>query len=555
MSNKKLELTWIGKENIIKAEPRVLLEDKEKSYGDENAENMLIHGDNLLALKALEDKFTNKIKCIYIDPPFNTGAAFEYYNDNLEHSIWLNLMRSRFILLKNLLREDGIIWINLDDCESAYCKVLLDEVFGRNNYLNEIIVGTNKSFGFKSTSNGIFKQANHVLVYCKNKEKFEFNEDEMYVEKGYDEQYKWVFMNTDQPEDKWTWKNIKDVIAEEYGYESYKDAKKDKFDVDSLVPEYAIKNADRVFRTASVTGGALQKRKDTINLSKQDKNHIVRHPNDDMDYMFIKGERVIYYKERLKNIDGKMVPGELITDIWNDISVEGLANEGNVGFPKGKKPEKLIYRIFKMSSNEGDFVLDSFLGSGTTCAVAHKMNRKWIGIELENHCYTHCIPRIKNVVDGNDSTGITNIAKWKGGGGFKFYELAPSLLVKDKFNNWIISENYNGELLTKAICKQEKFEYIDKSEKYWKQGKSSDNDYIFVTTNYVSVEYLDSIYEEMQDSESLLICCKTYQEECENRYNNINIKKIPQTILNNCDYGKDDYSLNVNEVLEIDENE
>ena len=199
-------------------------------------------------------------------------------------------------------------------------------------------------------------------------------------------------------------------------------------------------------------------------------------------------------------------------------------------------------------------ILDSFLGSGTTCAVAHKMQRKYIGIELGNHCYTLSKVRLDNVING-DKTGISKIVNWQGGGGYKFYELAPSLLVKDKFNNWIISENYNGELLAKAICKQEKFDYIEKSETYWKQGKSSENDYIFVTTNYISMEYLNAIHEEMQDNESLLICCKTYQEECEDRYDNITIKKIPQAILNNCEYGKDDYSLNVNEVLEIDEDE
>ena len=163
----KLELTWVNKEKEIIIEPRILVEDKSKSYGDSNSGNMLIHGDNLVALKALERDFAGKIKCIYIDPPFNTGAAFEHYDDNVEHSIWLNLMSKRFKLLKTLLSEDGAIFVNLDDSESAYCKVIMDEVFGRQNYLNEIIVATNKSFGFKSTSDGIFKQANHFLLYAK----------------------------------------------------------------------------------------------------------------------------------------------------------------------------------------------------------------------------------------------------------------------------------------------------------------------------------------------------------------------------------------------------
>lgn len=161
--NTKLELTWIGKDKRPRLEPRVLIEDPSKSYhaavrhGDKDIfDNVLIHGDNLLALKALEQQFAGKVKCIYIDPPFNTGAAFEHYDDNLEHSIWLGLMRERFSLLHTLLREDGCIFINLDDSEVAYAKVLLDEVFGRINYFNDVIVATNSSFGFKSTSTGIF---------------------------------------------------------------------------------------------------------------------------------------------------------------------------------------------------------------------------------------------------------------------------------------------------------------------------------------------------------------------------------------------------------------
>ena len=171
----KLELTWVGKYEQKEIEPRILVENPELGYGDQDTGNMLIHGDNLIALKALEQECAGKIKCIYIDPPFNTGAAFEHYDDGIEHSIWLDLMRRRFQLLYALLSNDGCMFVNLDDSESAYCKVLLDEVFGRGNYLNEIIVATNKSFGFKSTSDGIFKQANHVLFYAKDKDNFVIN--------------------------------------------------------------------------------------------------------------------------------------------------------------------------------------------------------------------------------------------------------------------------------------------------------------------------------------------------------------------------------------------
>lgn len=549
----KLELTWIGKYDEIKVEPRMLLEDKSKGYGDPNTENMLIHGDNLLALKALEQNFAGKIKCIYIDPPFNTGAAFEHYDDNLEHSIWLDLLARRLKILHALLCEEGCIFVNLDDSESAYAKVLLDEIFGRINYINEIIVATNKPFGYKSTSNNLFKQANHILFYAKDKSKFILNTDAIFVEKSYDPQYKWVFCNTDKEEKDWTWRNIRDIVAEKLGYSTATEAKRElKEEFEQEIALFAIENADKVFRTASVTGGALIKRRNTINASKKNKNMILRHPNDDMDYMFIGGERVIFYKDRLKLIDGQLLPGELITDIWNDIPVEGLSSEGGVDFPKGKKPEKLIQRCIAMSTSPGDWVLDSFLGSGTTAAVAHKMGRRWIGIELGDHCYTHCLPRLKAVVDGEQG-GISKAVNWQGGGGFRFFELAPSLLKKDKYGNWIIDECYNADMLAAAMAKHQGFTYAPDSEVFWKQGYSFEKDYIFTTTQFVTLEYLDLIHQEMAGDESLLICCKAFQDGADQRYENINVKKIPQVLLNKCDFGVESYSLNIVGLPEIDE--
>lgn len=549
----KLELTWIGKYDEIKVEPRILLEDKSKGYGDPNTENMLIHGDNLLALKALEQDFAGKIKCIYIDPPFNTGAAFEHYDDNLEHSIWLDLLARRLKILHALLCEEGCIFVNLDDSESAYAKVLLDEIFGRINYINEIIVATNKPFGYKSTSNNLFKQANHILFYAKDKSKFILNTDAIFVEKSYDPQYKWVFCNTDKEEKDWTWRNIRDIVAEKLGYSTATEAKRElKEEFEQEIALFAIENADKVFRTASVTGGALIKRRNTINASKKNKNMILRHPNDDMDYMFIGGERVIFYKDRLKLIDGQLLPGELITDIWNDIPVEGLSSEGGVDFPKGKKPEKLIQRCIAMSTSPGDWVLDSFLGSGTTAAVAHKMGRRWIGIELGDHCYTHCLPRLKAVVDGEQG-GISKAVNWQGGGGFRFFELAPSLLKKDKYGNWIIDECYNADMLVAAMAKHQGFTYAPDSEVFWKQGYSFEKDYIFTTTQFVTLEYLDLIHQEMAGDESLLICCKAFQDGADQRYENINVKKIPQVLLNKCDFGVESYSLNIVGLPEIDE--
>ena len=543
----KLELTWIGKGNEPQLEPRILIEDPSKSFGDPKSENILIHGDNLLALKALEQNFTGKIKCIYIDPPFNTGAAFEHYDDGIEHSIWLDLMYRRLKLLHILLCKEGFIAVQLDDNEAAYMKVLLDEIFGRNNYLNQIVIATNKSFGFKSTSSGLFKQANHIFFYCKDKYEMTLNTNKLFIEKEYDAAYNLVFENTESPEEHWTWRNINEVVSNKLGFASSREAKRSisNQDFDFEVAMYALDNAKRVFQCASVTGGAFLKRKETIEFSKTVRDKIIRHPNDDMDYMFIGGRRVIFYSERLVQIDNRMLPGELITDIWSDISIEGIAKEGGVDFPKGKKPEKLISRIIELTTKVGDWVLDSFLGSGTTAAVAHKMNRKWIGVELGEQANTHCLTRLSNVILGTEQSGISKAVDWKKGGGFRFYTLAPSLIKKDKYGSDIINPEYNPNMLAAAMAKQEGFRYSPNENSYWKQGFSSEKDYIFTTTLFITVQILDRLADELKQDESLLICCKSFAKGCISRHKNITIKKIPQMLLGRCEFGKDDYSFNI----------
>lgn len=562
MNKQKLELTWIGKDIRPNLEPRVLIEDPEKSYHSDKKitdndlfDNKLVFGDNLLALKALEQEYTGKVKCIYIDPPFNTGAAFEHYDDGIEHSLWLSLMKERLIILRKLLTDDGAIFLHLDDNESAYCKLLLDEVFGRDNYLNQIINSTNKPFGFKSTATNLFKQANHIFLYAKEKDSFKFNPEKLFVEKGYDGAYKFMFSNMDEEESKWKWCNLRDVVARENKFESAKEAKKALGDLfEAKVAEYALLHADSVFRTASVSGGAYLKRKDTIEKSKTIKDRITRHPDDDMNYQFIGGERVLYYKERLQDIDGYRVPVELLTDIWNDISIEGLANEGGVDFPKGKKPEALIKRCISLITSPGDIVLDSFAGSGTTGAVAHKMGRRWIMVELGEHCHTHIIPRMQKVIDGTDQGGISKAVNWRGGGGFRYYRLAPSLLEKDKWGNWVINREYNKELLAEAVCKLEGFSYAPSDTLFWQHGHSTETDFIYVTTQSLTDAQLRLISEEVGESRSLLILCLAYHADT-SQYSNLTVKKIPKHVLERCEYGKDDYSLNIQNLPQAEKEE
>ena len=219
------------------------------------------------------------------------------------------------------------------------------------------------------------------------------------------------------------------------------------------------------------------------------------------------------------------------------------------------KPEKLIEKVLKISTDKGDLVLDSFLGSGTTAAVAHKMGRRWIGVELGDHAYTHCAVRLQKVVDGTDQGGISKAQNWKGGGGFKFYELAPSLLNHDKHGNLVINKEYNADMLAAAMAKHEGFTYAPDSGVYWKQGKGAEKDYIFTTTQFLTVETLEQLHEQMDEDESLLICCTSFQPECRNRFANITLKKIPQMLLGRCEFDRNDYSLNIVSLPEIESEE
>ena len=553
MQKQKLELTWIGKDKELKLEPRILIEDPKKSYGDPNDENMLIHGDNLLALKALEQDFAGKIKCIYIDPPFNTGAAFEHYDDSVEHSIWLNLMKQRLEIIYQLLSKDGLLFVHLDDCEMAYAKIVLDEIFGRRNYCNTICMTTNDPSGFKATASTIFSTANYLLVYAKNKS--EKSLEKVYIEKEYDKAYSKVLLNKKLPYTEWKWDSLNEVVAHELSFDTAREAKKDLGNAfDGKIAEYAIEHAENVFRIAAIGGGAAIKRAKTIDRSIKTRDTVFVHPGEDVpNFYILNGGQILFFDKRLIEVNGIKVPGEVITDVWTDISWTGIAPEGNVDFKNGKKPELLIKRILEMSTAYGDWVLDSFLGSGTTAAVAHKMRRRWIGIELGEHVNTHCRPRLKLIIDGKDMSGISEATGWKGGCGFKFYELAPSLLRKDKYGNWIIDEKYNANMLAAAMCKHEGFKFFPDAEIYWKHGKSTESDYIFVTTSFVTAEQIDKIHEEMKRGNSLLICAKSFAPQCKERHANITIKKIPQTVLGKCEFGKDNYDLNIVNAPQKDE--
>jgi len=540
----KLELTWIGKGGEPKLEPRILIENQEYSYGDPNTENMLIYGDNLLALKALEQDYAGKVKCIYIDPPYNTGNAFEHYDDGIEHSLWLSLMKPRLELLHKLLTPDGSIFVSIDNNEIAYLQVMMDEIFQRKNRKNIIIIKRGSVTGAKVINPGLVNISEFILVYSKDASKW--NPNRLSRRKDRDSRYGTFIENYDENFSEWRFIPIASALGIKFGLKPNILKKQLGKDYEKTVEEFVYANSERVIQFATLDDKSISKAALELKKESQIKQGVTLKLERDgkKPYFIHNGKLILFVKDRLQVIDGELSFSEPLTDIWDDVLPNDLHNEGGVDFRKGKKPEKLIQRIFDLASNEGDLVLDSFLGSGSTAAVATKMKRRWIGIELGEHAITHCFPRIKSVIEG-EQRGISKAVNWQGGGGFKFYNLAPSLLKKDKFNHWVISDEYNPDMLAAAMSKQEGFTYNPSETQFWKQGFSSEQDFIFTTTQFMTVQQLEAIAEDMQEGESLLICCKAFQPECKTKYSNITIKKIPQLLLDRCEFGKDDYSLNI----------
>lgn len=512
MSN-KLELTWFGKEQEISVEPRLLIERTDLSNTDSepDTENMLIHGDNLLALKALEAKYAGKVKCIYIDPPYNTGSAFEHYDDNLEHSQWLNLMRPRLEILKNLLADDGSIWISIDDDEGHYLKVLCDEIFGRNNFISTVI--WEKKFSPQNDAKWLSDSHDFILVYAKNK--IIWRPNLLPRTADMDNRYK----NPDNdPRGVWT---SGDCSVKTYNASC---------DYPITTPSGRIVNPP--------AGYCWRFSKETFEEMSKD-NRIWFGKN---------GDNVPRVKRFLSDVKQGMTAMTIwkYTEVGHNQDakkeVKAFNSESVFSTPK---PERLIERVLTLATNKGDLVLDSFLGSGTTCAVAHKMGRKYIGIEMGDHAYTHCKKRLDMVISGEDKGGISKSVNWTGGGGYRFYELAPTLINKDEFGEYVINPEYSAEMLAGAVALHEGFTYEPDGEKFWKQSHGSENSYLFVTTRHLSETFLSTISGSMDDDEHLVVACCSYDRGVEKMNPHITVKKIPQMLLDKCEFDKSDYNLNI----------
>lgn len=519
----KLELTWIGKEERPRLEPRIVLEDAELSYHaahrvteNDIFDNRLIFGDNLLALKALEQEFTGRVKCVFIDPPYNTGSAFTHYDDGVEHSIWLSLMRDRLEIIRRLLADDGSLWITIDDNECHYLKVLCDEVFGRGNFVANVV--WQKKYAVANDHKTIAPMHDHMLVYRKT-EGWQRNLIPRTKEKN--RQYKFE-------DEKGTFR------TSDYTCSKSIEERPNLY--------YAIRQPN--------TGEEILPSKTRVWAYSQDEH--LRHISEGFIYWGKDGlgktPSFKRYKHLLRNQG--VVPQTLWlheyashTDAARKEVRAVLGSSSLIDDFITPKPEGLILRVLEIATNPGDLVLDSFAGSGTTGAVAHKMGRRWIMVELGEHCHTHIIPRLKKVIDGEDPGGITKSVNWRGGGGFRYYRLAPSLLEKDKWDNWVINTTYNAAMLAEALCKLEGFIYAPSDSMYWQHGHSTERDFIYVTTVSLTHEQLQELSDEVGEGRSLLVLCTAFRGRGD--YANLTVKKIPLQVLARCEWGHDDYSLKV----------
>lgn len=537
----KKEYLWVDKKDPRVSEPRILLE--RERYGDKDSENLLIKGDNLLALKALLQDHQNTIKLVYIDPPFNTGQAFEHYDDGLEHSIWLTMMRDRLDLLKKLLKPEGVIWVHVDDSESHYCRALMDEVFGRKNYLAQVAYERSGSAGIGQGGRFLVNTHELILAYAKDITRFSGSKQalaQLPLEKKVMVRYKHVL------EDEGKKTLIREFLSKSngekvkiYRHSNYKLTSislKDFTNRESEILEQYLQNFSKIFRTTNpqkensfqhelISGmdKQLYSVEYTPSRGKNQGKWVTNYYNN--------REIFAWLKDSASIIDGKIVKQNKMTDFWQhgEIPKADLANEGAVDFRRGKKPETLIKRIIDLSTSENDWVLDSFAGSGTTGAVAHKMGRKWIMAEIGDHAETHIIPRLKRVISGEDQSGISKEVGWKGGSGFKYFELGDSLFVADDDLRLTVlnPKLYNGALI-RAVLKVEGFKLLHPDNGL--HGISG-RTIAHVTEQYLNQEYIEALMREVGDAaDYLIVYAKTISSKIK-LPENVEIRKIPDVLL------------------------
>lgn len=489
----KKEYIWVDKKDPRVSEPRILLE--KESFGDKDSENILIKGDNLLALKALFQDYQNSIKLIFLDPPYNTGNAFDQYDDGLEHSIWLTMMRDRLELLYKLLSKDGSLWISIDDDESHYLKVLCDEVFGRKNFVANVI--WEKKYAPQNDARWLSDNHDHILVYAKNKDIWRPNPIPR------TEAMNSLYKNPDNdPRGPWMSDN----------------------------PSVKTYSASTDYPITTPSGKVVNPPKSrSWRFSKEKLEELIR---DNRIWFGRDGNGL----PRLKTFLSEVQAGVVVKTIWfrTEVGDNQEAKREVKAIDAGEvfstpKPERLLYRIIHLATNEEDWVLDSFAGSGTTGAVAHKMGRKWIMVEMGDHAKSHIIPRLKNIIGRKNKTLVDEMISWKGGGGFKYFELGDSLFVEDDDLKLTVlnPKMYNGPLI-RAVLKVEGFKLLNPDNGL--HGISG-RTIAHITEQYLNQKYIDVLLREVGDrADYLVIYAKTISSKIR-LPENVEIKRIPDVLL------------------------
>lgn len=522
----KLELTWVGKYDSKVVEPRILVEDNLKSYGDPNSENMLIQGDNLIALQSLQQDFAGKIKCIYIDPPYNTGSAFEQYDDSVAHSIWLNLMRDRLRLLWELLtHENGVLLISINDDECHYLKVLCDELFGRDKFVASLIWNYE---GNTDNQAKIINYHEYILVYSKTGS----IDDTDVIDPNVGESsklYKDEIRNTIIKNGR---KNPPKTVIIPAGFPcSFSDGviEKEKVQFPQYSENIQVNNHRTVNSVEATTGWSSRALLEEF---------ISGGFNEITDS---KGQRTIFEMKPTGAIEAVKVRESSKGHFVSVLRGFGTTNQMRLLLEKMglkfsyPKPVKLIEYLIEAFSGPNDYILDSFAGSGTTAhAVIHlnhekKTNRKFILVELSQTTMQEIIiPRLHHVIDGCPAAELPAC-----GSGFKYYDLAESLLVHHPVLPIMqVNPHYTFEMLCEAICKIEGFKYTPKGIFH---GYSSEKRFIHITKEFINAEYVKAVSATLSDDQSLLIYGTKIQSDL---YlpDNIEVKKIPKDLLQKCSF-------------------
>jgi adenine-specific DNA-methyltransferase len=533
----KLELTWPGKDLRPRLEPRILIEHPELGSVapacEDSKDNILIKGDNLLALKALEQDFAGEVKCVFIDPPYNTGSAFQHYDDGVEHSIWLSLLSARVELLHSLLHQTGSLWVTIDDAEGHYLKVLLDEKFGRSNFIADVT--WQKTTSIHNNATFFSSATDHILVYAKDASQFRMGR----IERS--ERNRGDYANPDDdPRGPWTSSPLHVSLTSGQRGKQFAATGQSS----GLFPIISPRGAE----VMPPKGRAWAYSEETI--AQLDKDELIWWGKDGTN------------QPRLKRFLKDNKEGVVASTLWlsSEVGHNQEAKAENAALLPDQhelfstpKPERLLHRILQLATSPGDLVLDSFAGSGTTGAVAHKMERRWIMVEIGDHADTHIVPRLRKVVSGEDQGGVSKAVGWKGGGGFRYYTIASSLLEQDSYGNWTISKRYDGARLAQAMCKQLGFTYAPSEDpaEWWRHGQSTERDFIYVTTQCLTRAALKLLSMEVGPDRSLQVCAPAFSGDVED-LQNLTCKKIPASILKKCDWGRDDYSLNVTDAVGVE---